>query len=123
MIEGVLGIDADPLTLRALLWRLEGWRREQWKHTSALMWAIFQCQTPKSVPLDRFNPYAQAKSGKPGTPVTPASIGLLKRFVDDSGGPPEIARVEIYRENGTYKARIAPQGNRLSAGWFNNCVG
>ena len=80
MIAGVLRIDPEPRTLRELWWMIDGWRREQWKHTSLVAWAAFQSQSAKQIPIDRFSPYkTAARNG--GIPIRAGNIEALKIFV------------------------------------------
>lgn len=115
MIEGAIGLEsADHLTLRELMWRFDGWHRERWKHTSAILWAIFQHQNPKKIPADRFSPYRRG-STKQGLAITPQTIQALRCFVD-AGGPETAVRVRLVRSGDTYKAQVLEDKPEATAG-------
>lgn len=114
MIEGALGINADRLTLRELMWQFDGWHRERWKHTSAILWSVFQHQNPKKIPTDRFSPYRRG-STKQGLAITPQNIQALRCLVDASGEEAAV-RVRLTKVGDTYQAQVLDDSPETTAG-------
>ena len=63
-LAGIVGLDPRPLTLRQLLYMVEGKRANDWQMVSAVMALIFNChksnETKPREPKD-FNPFEYKK--------------------------------------------------------------
>ena len=65
----MIGVDPTPFTLRELCWMTDGVRRENWLHTSYLMWSSitysYHVDPRKAPSVSRYNPYAEQAEEKP----------------------------------------------------------
>lgn len=80
-MAGYVGIDPEPLTWWRLATMAEGKSREEWKHTSSLLWIVAESKRnrkTRSTPFrpGDFDPYEQRRGGHRGNGQR-LTVGLL----------------------------------------------
>ncbi len=56
-MQGELGYDIGPFSLRDVLQMVEGKRHSQWDHTAALILHMRRCQGDKTIKFQTLHPY------------------------------------------------------------------
>jgi len=66
------------VTLRELLWMIEGRNRRLWEHTAMIAAAALSAFREKMIDPAKLNPYQSGRGRKTGIPLTAENIGILK---------------------------------------------